>query len=254
MKRNLSRIILVFSIIVLVSAFGGVASAQDGASDYPVDTITVTGNGSASGAPDLARMEVGVETINADISAAFSQTNDTLQAVIDAVVEQGVAREDIRTTGLSVFARESFGAPMMEPATSGMAQESPQREYSVHNRVRIVVRDLDNLEAVITAAIGAGANTVFGPDFGFDSRDALETTAREDAMADARARAEELAGLAGVELGDIIIVNETNGGFNPFETQNFAASDGGFGGGGAVIEPGQLSVSVQLQVTFRISR
>ena len=254
MKRNLIRLTLIFSIVVMLTAFGGVASAQDDGADYPIDTITVSGMGSASGSPDLARMELGVETINSDISAAFAETNATLQAVIDAVVEAGVAREDIRTTGLNIYYREDFN-----PAMSGMAepgqQMQPNRTYVVGNRVRITVRDIDQIENVITAAINAGANNVFGPEFGFSDRAALESEARTDAMDNARARAEELAALAGVELGDIVMINEAAGGFSPFDARNMSVMEQGFGGGGgAVIEPGTLSVNVNVQVSFAIIR
>lgn len=244
-------IVLVLTLALTLLAATSVA-AQDDSADYPVDTITVSGIGSASGSPDMANIELGVENFNTDIGEAFSQTNTTLQAVIDAVVNAGVAREDIRTTGLSIFSRESFGAPM--PTESGMAGEQIQREYSVANRIRVTVRDVSLLENVITAAITAGANNIFGPEFGFSDRAGLEQSARETAMANARERAQQLADLAGVSLGEIVIVNEGQGGFNPFDVMNMSIAQEGMGGGGAVIEPGQLSVTVGVQVTFRIIR
>lgn len=258
MKNKYFMMMMAVGMVVVLALGGGIVSAQDDGAEYPVNTITVTGTGIATSAPNMATMEVGVEFINTDISAAFSQTNETLQMVIDAVVEQGIAREDIRTTGLSIYSRESFGGGMpMDPASSGMTQEMPQqmREYSVSNRVRIVIRDLSTVEEVITAAVASGANNIYGPEFGFSDRTDLETTARENAMSNAQERAAELAALAGVSVGDIIVINETGGGFSPFDTNNLAMSEQAMGGGNsAVIEPGQLSVTLQVNVTFRINR
>jgi uncharacterized protein YggE len=71
-------------------------------------------------------------------------------------------------------------------------------------------------------------------------------------MEDAQARAAELAALAGAELGDILIINENyNGGFTAFDVMNMSV---GMGGGSAPIEPGQLSVTNTLTVTYRLHR
>ena len=69
-------------------------------------------------------------------------------------------------------------------------------------------------------------------------------------MDNARTRAEQLAGLIGAQLGDVIIVEETLGGGIPFGAPQFGLG----GGGGAVVEPGQSTVNVSLNVTFAISR
>jgi uncharacterized protein YggE len=253
MKSKFTLFTMIVVLIAGLTLFSGVVAAQDDGGDR-METITVVGQGSASGSPDIANLEVGVESFDADVAVAFSNTNATLQTVIDTVVEAGVAREDIRTTGLNIYYREDFN-----PAMSGMIepgqQPQPNRTYVVGNRVRITVRDIDQIENVITAAINAGANNVFGPDFGFSDRAALESEARTNAMENARARAEELAALAGVELGNIVMINESTGGFSPFDTVNMSVMEQGFGGGGgAVIEPGTLSVNVNVQVSFAIIR
>jgi hypothetical protein len=217
------------------------------------ETISVAGVGSATAAPDLATVEIGVENVEADVQTAFAQTNDTLQAVIDQIVAAGVAQEDVRTVGLSIYTREDFG-PTMMLESQAPGGDTPARRYSVSNRVRVVVRDLSVLEDVIGAAIDAGANNIFGPEFGFADRGELERQARENAMVIARERAGQLAEMAGVELGDILMIEESAGGFGPFDVQNLAMADMGVGSAAAVIEPGQLSVTVQLQVTFRMSR
>jgi len=117
--------------------------------------------------------------------------------------------------------------------------------------VRVTVRDIENVPAVLNAAIDAGATNIYGLNFAIEDSDALASEARAEALDDARQRAGELAGLAEVELGDIISIVEIQGGFDPFNQTALEARGLG-GGGGAAIEPGQLSVNVQLRVTFRI--
>ena len=224
--------------------------------NYPLNTITVTGTGSTFGTPDMAHLFIGVEIFDSDLSAAFAESNNRIDTIINAVMEAGVAREDIRTTGLNVFIDRS-GPPMPVDAAAssdegGEPSGQPQN-YVVSNQIRLTIRDINRVADIINAAVDAGANNIFGLEFAIDNRDALLSEARAAAMADARARAEHLAEIAGVSLGEVVVITEGGGGFAPFPF-DAAMSEAGMGGGGAVIEPGQLSVSSQVQVTYSIAR
>lgn len=249
MKRLSLLIMLLLGTFVLISP---AAAQDDDGATFPMNTITVTGTGSAFGSPDIATLEVGVETVNTDIALAFEETNTKIDTIIAALLELGVAREDIRTVNLSIFQDFSgMPQPLPGPSESGLAGEAPRQTYRVSNMIRVNIRDIATVSDVINAVVGAGANQIFGLNFGIDDRDALESEARANAIADARARAEELASLAGVELGNVLVINESfGGGFGP--AGDFARMEG-LGGGGAPIETGQLGVSVQLQVTYAIN-
>ncbi len=213
------------------------------------NTITVVGLGSASGMPDIANLEVGVETVDADLATAYNNTNMRIDAVIGALTAAGVAREDIRTIGLNVY-QDRYGGPV--PEFSSETGE-PTAVYIVSNNVRVTVRDIDNVPSVLNAAIDAGATNVFGLNFSIENATALASNARAEALEDAQRKATELAELASIELGTINNIIEIEGGFDPFN--QFAVNESAFDGvGGAAIEPGQLSVNVRLQVTFDIDR
>jgi hypothetical protein len=267
MKTLTTRILTALALITAIGALViGMAAAQEPAtspaSALP-ETITVVGSGSAAGAPDTARVEIGVETVSTDLSTAFSQTNQTIQAVIDAVVAAGVAREDVRTSGLNIFSETlGYNVPpigLPEPIEGGVVEGTVEpmlpavaRNYRVSNIVNVTIRDIGLVEAVITAAVGAGANNIYGLSFDLADRSALETDARVSAMEDAQNRAQHLAEIAGVSLGNIVAIEEgQTGGFDPFR---FDIAQGLGGGGSAVIEPGQITSSVVVQVTYQIVR
>lgn len=209
------------------------------------DTITVTGFGSASGAPDIANLEVGVESIESDPSTAYSNTNATIDEVITALKDVGIAAEDIRTVGLNVY-QDRYGGPQFN------GEGQPEPVYIVSNNVRVTVRDIANVPAVLDATINAGANNIYGLNFAIQNEETLASDARANALDNARDKASELAELAGVELGDIVSIVESQGGFDPYN--QFALNGVGGAQSDAVIEPGQLSVNVQLQITFQINR
>jgi len=241
--NSFKRISLFFAVLALLAMAVVPAAAQDTSPDD--NTITVVGSGSASGSPDIANVEIGVESRDADVGAAFTATNEKIDAVIQALVDVGVAREDIRTTGLNIY-QDNYPRPMENGGDLPV-------EYVVSNQIRITVRDIDLVADAINAAVGAGANNIYGLNFGIDDREGLEAEARAAAMENARTRAGQLAELVGVELGQVVNINESMGGFGPFEVSNLADAREMGMGGGAPIEPGQLSVSVQLQVTFRMA-
>lgn len=234
-------------VLVALAALAAPLAAQEAApmpSDFPTNTITVTGMGTVLGRPDIANLELGVEISGPDVAATFTEVNTTIDAVIAAVVAAGVAAEDIQTTGLDIFTEGMFG-----PMDGQTAQE---RTYRVSNRIRVTVRDIAAVGAVVNAAVSAGANSLFGLTFGIDDRATLESQARAAAMEDARARATELAALAGGTLGEVIIIDDGTG---DYFTGYAAMSNRAEGlGGGASIEPGSLSVSASLRVTFRLLR
>jgi uncharacterized protein YggE len=248
MKRftQYRKFAVIFVVLAALSAIGlGVVSAQETSVNSTTNTITVTGLGSAYGEPDVAYVELGVEIVDADLATAFSQTSDQMNSVITAVTALGIERSDIQTTGINVYQEERY-----DPQTG----PTGERVYRVRNIVRITVRDTAQIEAVINDAVNAGANTIYGLTFGILEVDALEQEARLSAVANARARAEQLAAALGVTVGQPVAIRETLGseGISPI---------GRFQGGGgldmasaAPVSEGQLQVSVQIEVTFALGQ
>ncbi|MCU0498682.1 MAG: SIMPL domain-containing protein [Anaerolineae bacterium] len=238
-KRNIwiAALLIVLTLIVAPSM------AQEPTTPaFPQDTITVRGIGTSTSQPTLATLSMGVEKFNADVKEAFSDVNTTLRAVVEAVQGVGVAADDIETSYLSIYLEQSYsnGAPEVTG-------------YRISNQVTVTVRDISQIEAIIDAAIGAGATSLSGPNFDITDRAALETTARANAMENARAKAQEYAELMGVTLGDITVITEVpNQTFFPYAAAQ--ADEMGRGGGGAFVSPGDIIVQVEVQVTFRIVR
>jgi uncharacterized protein len=251
--KTFRKLLVVMTIIAAFVVVLPAAAQETSPAVYPTNTITVTGLGQAFGAPDKAVVMVGAEVVGSSAGDAFAQVNNTVQSIIDAVTALGIARVDIRTNYLSIY-MDYGGMPYpMDMDTSSMQETGkPAYNYRASNSLEITVRDIAQIEAVIDAAIGAGASRLDGLSFAVSNPVALEAEARVGAMEDARTRAQQLAELVGATLGDAIIINETPGGFYGPVMYDMASQ--GRGGGGAVVEPGQSAVQVALQVTFRINR
>jgi uncharacterized protein YggE len=200
--------------------------------------ITVTGEGEAFGAPDIAVLTLGVEANAETVASARTQAADSMNAVIAALTAAGVAEEDIQTTRLSVQPRYNF---------SGQVQEIIG--FTVSNIATVKVRDIDSTGDVIDGAIEAGGNNARLDSlvFTIDDPTELEDEARRSAMAEARARAETLAEAGGVELGRPRSIAEGGGPMPiPFAADAFRQEDAG----GTPIELGELEVRIQVTVVY----
>ncbi len=196
--------------------------------------ITVNGSGTAYGAPDTAVLDLGMNFYHANVSEGMAVVDEAMQAIRAALLEAGVEESDIRTTGLSVWREQQFDRD---------GQPTNDR-YNIWHNYNVTVRDPDAVGAVINAAVAAGANNIGGISFTIADPSALEREAREEAIADARARAEHLAELTGVALGELVAVTEGFQGGMPMVRS--AAFDMGAGG----IATGELAITVNVTVTF----
>jgi uncharacterized protein YggE len=203
-----------------------------------LDTISVTGTGEAIGAPDVASISLGVSISQPSIADAMDEANGVMENITEALTALGVAAEDIQTSNFSIWPEDRFEVTLGE------------RSYRVENTVTIKVRDLTILEQVIEEALKNGANNMYGLSFSVEDTSELASQARSLAVADARARAEELAQALGVELGDALIVSEQFGGI---DVRMESARPMG-GGGAPPLSEGSIVVSIQVNVTFAMSR
>lgn len=210
--------------------------AQDSAA-----TLSVTGEGSVNVAPDMATISLGV-TVNGDTAkAALDANSAALSAVVEKLKAAGIDAKDIQTTGLSIN-------PMFDFSASG----NPQRVlgYNASNMVTVRVRAIDTVGAILDASVTDGANTLNGISFGLTDPVPATDEARVAAVADARRRAELLATAAGVALGPIVSISESQG-FAPSPMMAGAAFDRA---AAVPIAAGEMSVAASVNVTFRIDQ
>lgn len=186
----------------LVAATALTAAPAAAAAPDPA-TISVTGNGTAAAKPDLAILSIGVEsrgdTAKQAEEAMAKASNDLLAAVRD----EGVAKKDVQTQGLSLRA--------VYDEKSG---DSKVIGYEAGQTFTVRVRDIDSTGEVVQAATDAAgdAGRVNSVSFDVADHDEVEAEAREDAYRNAQAKAAQYAALSGNELGPLVSLKEGGGG------------------------------------------
>jgi len=202
--------------------------------------ISVSGEGKVSGAPDIAVLTLGVSALAPSVKDARDQAATAMKGIVDSIKGNGVDGKDIQSTQFSI-----------QPEYDYRGDTQELRGYRVTNIVTAKVRNIDNTSKIIDDAVAAGGDLtqVQGIDFTIDDPSKLQDEARGEAVKDAQTKAERLADLAGVKLGKPISISES-GVASPMPSRE--ALLGGAASDVSPIEPGEMEVTLDVQVLYAI--
>jgi hypothetical protein len=224
------------------AATHALTSASSANSSEP-QGLSVSGEGRASAAPDVAVLGLGVSAKASTVGAANSQAQQAMTALLDSLEADGVQEKDIQTLSLSI-----------QPEYDYRNDEQVLTGYRVSHILQAKVRDIDRAGEVIDDAVQASGDLlqVQSISLTIDDTTALSSQARQKAVADAQAKAEELASLAGVTLGDPTYITESTS--TPY-TQTYYDRSVSYSAEAAPateISPGELEVVVYVNITYTI--
>ena len=161
--------------------------------------IWVAGEGKVSVVPDVAILSLGIEAQDETVAEAQQQAAEAMEAVMAALDDSGIAEKDIKTQYFSIY-----------PVRRWENDEEILVGYRVTNMVTVKIREVDDTGVIINAVAEAGGDYTRINSISFTVDDPTEyyEEVREKAMADAKAKAEQLAELAGVDLGSPTFISE----------------------------------------------
>ena len=222
----------------LLAALVPTAHAQTPAEAPAV--ISVSGEAHISVPPDLAQINAGVTSDARTAREASDVNNAAMGKVLLALKGAGIDEKDYQTSRLS-----------LQPQYSVAKQSSPATVigYRASNRVNIRLRDITTLANVIDTMVGAGATEIGGINFMVSQSSKLLDDAREQAIADARRKAEIYAKAAGVALGLPLSISE-GGAFQPVFRARMAVPVAA----SAPVAQGEETLSVSVSVTWAIKQ
>jgi uncharacterized protein YggE len=201
----------------------------------PPAMISVTGQATISVAPDQAQIDSGVTTEAKTAREASDSNNAAMGKVLLALKGAGIEEKDFQTSRLSLQPQNAVNRPG-PPAIVG---------YRASNRVTIRLRDVTKVANVIDTLVSAGANEIGGINFTVSQSSKLLDDARDQAVADARRKAEIYAKAAGVTLGAPISISEDGAPAPMFRSRMVA-------GMAAPVAQGEETLSVTVSVSWAI--
>lgn len=233
------RNVLAIGIAIGVLTLSGCTTRVVSADSPALPTVTASGTGKATAAPDTAEMTFGATARSDDSRTALEQASKLSAAINAAVKDAGVAEEDIQTANVSVY-----------PDYSNDGDKAVVTGYRATVSVRARIRDMASIGDVIGAASAAGANEIGGPAFTLTDDAEKRSEAIELAVADARVRAGSMAKAAGKKVGDVLSISET--GVNVPVLYNDSRTYAAAGALSVPIETGELEITANVTVVFEL--
>ncbi len=207
--------------------------------------IWVVGRGEVTAPPDLALLNAGVEAIALTVAEANSQASRAMDRIVQALKERQVQDRDIQTRFFNISPEYRYNDRLRQQELVG---------YRVSNQVAVKIRDLDNVGELIDEVAQAGGDLVRiqGVNFAIDDTAALEREARERAVQDALAKAQQFAQLTGVEVGPLVYISEAGGVVPRVESVGVRTFELAAAEVTTPISGGELRITTTVQVVFAI--
>lgn len=198
------------------------------------EAITVQGVGRVEARPDVAVLELGTEARAESVEQALAAASHALTSMVAALHANGATETDLRTEG---------------PSTYTMADDAGRvNSYVCTFRLTARVADPARAGLLLASCVAEAGDDarVHGVNYQLRDRAEHQRQARVLAVADARARAEQLAELVGRPLGRATNVTESNergGPIRPMYAMSLKSES-------VDVEPGVEQVSVGVEVTW----
>lgn len=201
--------------------------------------ISVTGQANQQQANELARFSASVDAINDSKEAASSQVERQITALMTSLKEFGIAEDDLKTEYFNAYQQE-------EMINENGRQVSRKGQWRVSNTVSITLRDLTRVEELTALLLAADTTNISGPNFSLEDPNQSAKTLADQAVNDAKEKAEAIAAAQGMKLGKIISIVES-GASSPVYPMYRE-----MGGGGGGYAPGTSEVSTTYIVSFEL--
>jgi uncharacterized protein YggE len=208
--------------------------------------------------PDEASMTVGTQAKAPTATAAVAANKVKTEKLLSAIRAAGIRERDIQTQGIQLQPDYRW-----DTVPGGQGRQTLVG-YIAGNSVQIKTRDIDKLTSLLDVLTTAGADSVYGPNFGISDPAPLRKEARVRAMARGQAEATEYARnngfnsvrLLSVEEGtsyrgtDVVVTGTRISPMAPPPPPPPPAPERG----GGIVAPGQLETSVSLNLLYRMER
>lgn len=209
-------------------------------------TVSVQGEGSIFVKPDIASVNLTVETEGKTVNKVSEENNDKMKNIVAAIKKIGVDEKDIKTTNYNLRPRYDY-------------ESRPARidGYTLSQNITVKIRNLSKVEDVIAEATNSGANRMDSLNFMIDEEDEYLIEARELAVKEAKDKAAEIEDTVGITLGDIIGYRElSNNSAQPIYYEKAMYADSVMGGGmrgeDMAIESGSQEIVSRIELIYEI--
>lgn len=199
-KIPLFTVLFIFlGFFLYTKLFGAIPFSINSIQTTKTNLFTTQGTGKATEVPDTAFISMGITKSASNVIDAQKQTNEVTNTIINDLKNLGIEDKNIKTTNYSV--NPEYRYDLGKQNITG---------YTVTQNLEVKIKPIDKANQIVDKVTSDGANLVGGISFVLDDNvyKKLENKAREEAVKNAKEKAQSLANAAGIKLGRIIDVSE----------------------------------------------
>lgn len=239
--------VTLFSVLILVvtlSVYVGKLASQVGKAEPSEQSISVDGSATVKADPDKATISVSIETKNIDTAKAQDLHSAQSEALTVAIMNLGIENKDIQTTYYDIYEDTQWDSENQRYDSVG---------WIVSESWDIEITNLSLVDQVLQVAGHNGATDVNGPSFEVDDTTIAAQKARTEAIADARAKATEIANALGLKLDEIVDYTEWSDNVQtPYYAFAERMMDMKVPTPSPQVMQGQEDISMNVTITFRL--
>lgn len=209
------------------------------ANEAPKTVVQVSGSSQKEVTPDVARISLSVNSLDAELEKAKNDNTQIVNRVMLAIKAQGVDEQQIKTDAYQVNPVYDYEKDQL-PALKG---------YRVNERLDITA-SIDKVGILVDEVTRAGANEINSIRFETANETEVKNEALTEAIQDALKKADVIASALHKRVGKVTLVNESGVSYQPvmFETRMLKSAAGSTPN----IAAGKVTVNANVQVTVEL--
>ena len=216
----------------------------------PTRTLTVSADGRAVVAPDIADLSFSVVSEGKDPKVIQASNTEKMNKAIGFIKSQGIPDADIKTSNYSLMPQYDYN---IRPDVY-YSQSNKIVGYTLFQTVNIKVRDLEKMGAILGGLPENGINQIDNVNYRVDDPNSFLKNARDEAFAKAREKAESMARANKTKIRRVVTFGESTGGY-PLFYKGEAIGRGGADTASVPapqVEPGTEEITVNVSVTYEL--
>lgn len=216
--------IVLIGIIVALASYAYYTLRQSEGVYTGAAVITVQGEAEVMVKPDIGQFSFSVMAEGVDAAEAQTKSAESINAVLAYLNDAGVAENDIKTRDYYLSPTYDYGESVCAPYSYCPPSNPVIDGYQVSQTVSVKVRDLTKSGELISGVGDKGATNISSLQFTVDDESATKAQAREEAITDAKEKADKLAKELGVKIVRMTGFWEEQG-YYPMYDRGYAGAD-----------------------------
>lgn len=202
--------------------------------------VVVQGSAQSDEPNKVASFYLSITSMNSDKAAAVEDLTKRTNEIIAKVREYGIADTDMKTQNMSIWQDERYNS---------QTGASSKGDWRASNSIEVKINDITKVQGFTDLMSSSGVDNLSGPNYTVDSTNMAGDSLLDEAVANAKTKAEQVAKASGKQLGELIYVQENATGYG---VSPLMMEKGMGGGAGAEMLPGTTNISKTVTVAFEL--